>query len=122
MFKLLENLNQTINEAIERRTPVLKASVSDPDAKYASALDLQHLPKNNVPLYGSRLVAQILSQFKDIDDIKFNTSEDGMFNKLTVLVKDKKSKLLQIEINQLTANDLRDLKKAIYINFMRRKG
>lgn len=122
MFKLLETLNQIINEAIERRTPVLKAFMSDSDSKYASAVDLQHLPTNNVPLYGSRIVAQILSQFKDIDDIKFNTSEDGMFYKLSVLVKTKNGKLVTIEISQLSTNDLCDLKKIIYINFMRRKS
>lgn len=119
-FKLLENLNNIINEKMEKRTPILKAYYMPSRGKYnTKPLDLQHLPLNNIPLYTNRLVWQILSKYDTLEDIKFITEEDKLLYKLSILFMLDDGSRVSIEINDLTDNDVRDIKKAVYISYMR---
>jgi hypothetical protein len=116
MFTLLESLNQTLDEAMERRTPVFKASGVDPkNSSKVAALDVQHLPALHPTFTASRLISQILSQFKAKFEFNFETKASGLFNTLIVkAMPDKGDKYIQFEVSELTHSDVDELKRAIY--------
>jgi hypothetical protein len=118
MFTLIESLNTSVAEALERRAPIMKASVSDPSqpSAYAKAIDVQHLPQKDTAFIAKRLITQLLSQFKSKFDFQFESKEDGIFNNLLIkaTTQSAKPKLIQIEISQLTTDDIESIKKAFY--------
>lgn len=120
MYKLLEQINDQLKESIDKRQPVLKAVLISGSS--VKVLDVQHIQTNNVPQNALKIIIQVLSQIKERLDFNFETKEDGMFNLLVIKgTSSDQSKSIQFEISQLTSNDVKDLKKALLIKYMRSK-
>ena len=120
MFKLFEQLNAQLAEALERRVPIVKVTSTDAPTTtvvkpMTTVIDVQHLTDKDVVSQSIRLIKQVLAQFKAQFSFNFETNESGLFNSLTLTAESnsKPVKYLQFEFSELTNEDIAGIKKNI---------
>jgi hypothetical protein len=120
MFNLLEQLNEQLNEATARRTPIVKVTLTDAPTNtvvkpMTTVLDVQHLTSKDVVEACIRLIRQVLSQYKAQFSFNFETKGDGMFNGLILSAESNKEpiKYIQFEFTEMTDDDIAGIKKRI---------
>jgi hypothetical protein len=120
MFDLIQQLNEQLAEALERRVPIVKVTSTDAPTTMVikpmtTVIDVQHLTDKDVVGQSIRLIKQILSQYKTSFNFNFETNESGLFNNLILSAESdgNPTKYLQFDFNELTSDDIAGIKKRI---------